>query len=171
MGIAHTNLLTGGGNPSEILKVSDDGTTLESPQYKIVIDAAHGVVSQIIDKSSSNRNAIAAGGSGNRLEIHWEDPNGMSAWSIGKINKVDPLLDPVQLKVIENGPARVTVAFDRQFQSTTLHQKISLPVSGPPEFELATEWKELGIADKIAPFLKVAFDVAAEKPKFIAQSP
>ena len=87
-----------------MLQISDDGTTLESPQYKIVIDAAHGVVSEILDKASG-KNAIASGGSGNRLEVHWEDPNGMRAWTIGKINKVDPLLDPVQLKVIESGPA------------------------------------------------------------------
>ena len=170
LGYRTYSFATGTGETSRMLQISDDGTTLESPQYKVVIDAAHGVVTEIFDKASG-KNAIATGGSGNRLEIHWEDPNGMSAWTIGKINKVDPLLDPVQLKVIESGPARVTVAFDRQFQSTTLHQKISLPLSGPPEFELATEWKEIGTADKVAPFLKVAFDVAAEKPKFIAQIP
>src|SRR5262249_50939605 len=50
--------------------ISTDGTALENADYKVVLDPAHGVVTSIFDKHN-NREALAAGGSGNRLEIHW----------------------------------------------------------------------------------------------------
>ena len=51
--------------------VSADGTTLENADFKIVLDPAHGVVTSIFDKQNK-RESLASGGSGNRLEIHWE---------------------------------------------------------------------------------------------------
>jgi alpha-mannosidase len=151
--------------------VSADGTSLENPEYRVTLDPARGVVTSIFDKRAA-RETLANGGSGNRLEIHWEEPNGMSAWVIGKINKVEPLLSSVSLRVIERGPVRAVVAFERQFQSSTLRQTITLHQQGPPEFGLATEWKELGSGDRPSPFLKVAFDVASgPQPKLTCQIP
>jgi alpha-mannosidase len=151
--------------------VSPDRTVLENPDFKLTIDPSRGVITSIFDKRNS-RESIATGGSGNRLEIHWEKPNGMSAWTIGKIDRVEALMSPVQLKVTESGPARVTVAWDRQFQATTIHQSVSLNPSGPPEFGMATEWKEIGGPDKEEPFLKVAFDIACgESPVVTYQIP
>ncbi len=124
-------------------RVSEDMSLLENKDFKLTIDPAHGVITSIYDKHN-NRESIATGGSANRLEIHWEKPNGMSAWTIGQIDHVEALTSPVQLKVTESGPARVTISWDRQFQATTIHQSVSLNPSGPPEFNIATEWKELG---------------------------
>jgi len=151
-------------------RVSDDGRTIENSQFRVTIDPSHGVVTSIFDKQN-NRESIAAGGSGNRLEVHWEQPNGMSAWSIGKIEKVEPLTGPVELKVNESGAARATVSWERKFGSTILRQTVSMAPLGPPEFSMATEWKELGAADKPCPFLKVAFDVNADAPKLTCQIP
>ena len=150
--------------------VHADGTVLENADYKVVVDPARGVVTEIIDKATG-RNSLTAGGSGNRLEVYWEEPVDMSSWIIGKIAKVEPLVSPVRLEVLESGPVRASIGFDRQFQTTILRQKISLAAAGPPEFELATEWKELGDGRNPSPFLKVAFDVAADAPKFVLQIP
>jgi alpha-mannosidase len=152
------------------VSISADGTVLENAQFKVVIDPKRGLVASIFDKQAK-RECIASGGSGNRLEIHWEQPGGMSAWTIGKIEKVDALTDPVKLKVSESDGVRVTVAWDRKFQATMLHQSVTLAERGAPEFALATEWKELGAKGKPSPFLKVAFDVAGDAPKFISQIP
>jgi len=143
--------------------ISNDGTVLENSEYKVVLDPTHGVVSSIVDKKSGHE-TIAPGGSGNRLEIHWEDPNGMSAWTIGTIRKIEPLVSPVKLQVTESGPARVTVQWTRHFGSSDLVQTVSLPVHGAPEFSLFTKWNEIGSADKPEPFLKVAFDLNAQHP-------
>ena len=167
--VYHTNKLPEDPAKAE-LKISDDGTTLDSAEYRVTVNPAHGVVTSIFDKKA-NRETLAKNGSGNRLEIHWEEPNGMSAWVIGKISKVEPLDGPVTLKVAEKTDVRVAVTFDRQFKSTTLHQTIALPVHGAPEFSLDTQWKELGSGAGLSPFLKVAFDIDAKDSKFTCQIP
>lgn len=150
--------------------ISADATILENPEYKVTFDPSRGVVTSVFDKKAK-RETIAPGGSGNRMEIHWERPHGMSAWIIGAIDRVDALTSPVAPKVVEQGPARVTIAWDRTFQSTTIHQTLSLPAHGAPEFTLDTQWKEIGAGDRLIPFLKVAFDVNADKPTFTLQVP
>jgi alpha-mannosidase len=147
-------------------KISEDNTTLENDDFRVVLDPARGVVTSVYDKKRGLE-SILAGGSGNRLEIHWEEPNGMSAWSIGKIAKVEPLVGPVKIERSDE----CSVRWDRTFQSTTIHQFVSLPPQGPPVFGYTTEWKELGGADKQEPFLKVAFDIRGNDPKLTIQIP
>jgi alpha-mannosidase len=153
------------GKPAGV-KVAADGSTIENDDFRVTFDANRGVVTSVFDKQA-NRESIAAGGSGNRLEVHWEEPNGMSAWTIGAIKKVEPLVSPVTVSVSDHG-----IAWERKFQSTTIQQRIVMGAKGPPEFQMNTEWKELGAGDKWCPFLKVAFDVnVGEKPKFTCQIP
>ena len=156
--------------PKSAASISSDGTTLENADYKITLDPAHGVLTSIFDKHN-NRETLAAGGSGNRLEIHWEKAQGSLAWVIGKIQRVEPLLGAITPTVTESGPVRVTVSWDRTFQSSTLHQSISLDAEGPPIFSLSTQWKELGSSAHEEPFLKTAFDVAATSPAATYQTP
>jgi alpha-mannosidase len=133
---------------------TDDGTILENDDFRIELDPARGVLTSIFDKTNK-RECIAPGGSGNRLEIHWEDPKGMSSWTIGPTLKVDGLEGPVKIERI--GIDRIQ--WRRHFQKTAIVQSLHLPPVGPPEFSIATEWKELGGTDTPGPFLKVAFDV------------
>jgi alpha-mannosidase len=152
------------------ISVMPGGSVMENRDFKVTIDPARGVVSSIIDKATG-RETIAQGGSANRLEIHWEKQRA-DAWTLNAIEKVDPLLEPVKLTVSETGPARATVAWDRKFQSTIIHQRVTLLPQGPPQFGIDTEWKELGAADKPCPMLKVAFDIAAgDKPVVTYQIP
>jgi alpha-mannosidase len=146
--------------------ISADKSTLENANYRVKFDASRGVVTSIFDKKR-NRETIASGGSGNRLEIHWEEPNGMSAWTIGAIKKIEPLVGPVNVTVVDN-----SLMWDRTFQSTSIRQTITMSKDAPPEFSMNTEWKELGAGDKLCPFLKVAFDInTGDNAKFTSQIP
>ena len=82
---------------------------------------------------------------------------------------INRLLTPTYGEIQVN--SRSTISWDRRFQSTTLHQHVSLAPHGPPVFELSTEWKELGSGEKRSPFLKVAFDVRVSDPKLTIQIP
>jgi alpha-mannosidase len=149
------------------VEVSRDGRTIENADFRVVFDASRGVVVSIHDKKRKQETLAPNGGTGNRLEIHWEKPNGMSAWTIGEIEKVEPLLGPVDVTVTDNG-----IRWERTFQSTTIHQSITMAATGPPEFAMETQWKELGGGDKLCPFLKVAFDILAGPiNKFACQIP
>jgi alpha-mannosidase len=166
----YTELALARSQPASGVVVSSDGTILENDQWRIEVDADRGVVRSIFDKKNE-REVLAANGSGNRLEIHWEDPNGMSAWGIGKIQKVEPLEGPVHLSVVERSSARATVSWERTFRDSTIVQTVSLSVGGAPEFSLSTEWKEIGTNKSTNPFLKVAFDVNVQNPKVTYQIP
>jgi alpha-mannosidase len=150
--------------------ISSDGTTLENPDFKIVLDPARGVVTSIFDKHA-HRESLRAGGNGDRLEIHWENPKDSNAWVIGKIGRIEPLVTPIKPQVTETGPVRVMVAWDRQFQSSTLHESIALNASGPPIFSLDTQWNGKGSFEHGQPFLKVAFDIDGANPVATYQIP
>jgi alpha-mannosidase len=150
--------------------VLSSDTTLENGEWKVVFDPNRGVVTSIFDKTNQ-RECIAPGGSGNRLEIHWEDPSGMSAWGIGKIQKVEALEGEVLQKAREGSPVRSTLKWQRKFRGSTIEQTVSLSARGAPEFSLSTEWKEIGTNKSPNPFLKVAFDVNVQNPKVTYQIP
>ncbi|MGI8905399.1 MAG: alpha-mannosidase [Candidatus Sumerlaeaceae bacterium] len=145
------------------LQVSADGTLIENSRYRMALDKSSGQVTSLVDKKSGYE-AIAPGGRGNRLEVHKEAPNGMSAWSIGEPKGRQSLNGPVELKVTESGPVRVTVQFSQRYGTSDLVQSVSLTEEGAPEFSLHTHWKELGSNDKPSPFLKVAFDLNLTSP-------
>lgn len=156
--------------PGEIpIALSQDNRAIGNHDFKITLNSA-GEVTSIFD-NRLKREFIAKGGTGNRLEIHWENPHGSSAWTIGRIDRVEPLQDSAGIRVEEAGPVRITLGWDRKFQSSVLHQTISLGQYGPPEFSLSTQWNELGSVDHHEPFLKVAFDIAGSNPVATYQVP
>lgn len=150
--------------------VNAQATVLENAEYRVQIDPTRGVVSSIIDRKNE-REIVAKGGSVNRMEVHMEAPNGMSAWVIGETTQVIALLDPVKLEVAERGPAKATVRWVRRYEGTDLVQTVSLPAKGAPEFGLDTKWNEKGNANKNCPFLKVAFDLAVTSPTMTYELP
>jgi alpha-mannosidase len=151
------------------ISLSQNNQSLENRDFKVTLNMTGGV-SSIYDKRLK-REFIAPGGSGNRLEIAWENPRTSSAWTIGHIDRVEPLHASEAPHVAEAGPARITLAWDCKFQSSILHQSISLGQYGPPVFSLATKWNELGSVDHHEPFLKVAFDMAVDSPTATYQIP
>jgi alpha-mannosidase len=137
--------------------------TFENERFRVVLDPTRGVITSVFDKESG-KEAISQGGTGNRLEVHWEADDGMSAWNIGHILRVQPLTAPVDVQVLENGPVLAKVAWIRRFQSTDIQQTVTLSAVGAPEFSIDTQWNELGHSGQPSPFLRVAFDVASNHP-------
>jgi alpha-mannosidase len=154
-----------GETPPAAVTVSGDGTILENANLKVTIDATTGRIASLLDKRTQ-RQLIRAGGSGNRLEIHWERFNDMSAWSFGPIDHVESLDSPVTLKVVETGPARVAVEFTRKWRENLITQRVALTTGGDMvDCRLSVDWKETGDRNKLSPCLRLAFDLDLKDPQ------
>lgn len=157
--------------PSSGVQVSEDGSILENEHLLVEIDREKGIVKRIFQKESA-REILAPGSSGGRLEIHWESPTQMSAWVIGKIERIEPLETPVSMSVIERGPVRVAISLSRPFRESLLVKEISLTAgSRQLDFKLDVEWKEKGSQNEPNPFLKVAFDLNLTHPSAVFEIP
>ena len=141
-------------------QLQNGGAVLDNAFYRVTLDN-RGLATSIFDKRRKVE-TLRKGGTGNRLEVSYEAP--ADAWTIGNISRVETLDAPVKMEISESGPARASVRWTRRFASSDLVQTVSLSQSGAPEFSLDTKWNELGAPDKPCPFLKVAFDVAAQNP-------
>jgi alpha-mannosidase len=151
--------------------VSEDGTVLENENLKVVLDPATGTIRSLFDKRLK-REFVASGKSANRMEIHYERPNGMPAWDIGAIDRVEPQDCPVTLSVVERGPVRCTVEFSRKMLASIVTQRVSLIAGGDSVVcSLAIDWKETGNMHPQWPFLKVAFDLAVENGRTTYETP
>ncbi|MBI1853972.1 MAG: alpha-mannosidase, partial [Planctomycetes bacterium] len=141
-----------------LARAKDD--VLETDQLRVAIDPETGALTSIRDLKNG-REILGAGEKGLVFEAHWEKPHGMSAWQIGDIEKIEPLLSRAQVELVHNDPFRVTSRITRKFHDSTITTDVSL-TSGLPrvDFETTIDWKEKGGEDHAAPFLKVAFPLA-----------
>lgn len=151
------------------VEVRDGGYTAENSKYVVEFDQHDGCISRLYDKVN-NRELAAKGAGLGRLEIHWENPEGMSAWVIGKIAKVDTLA-PVS-STTHTGPdyAEVTFtyklpAYNNPGKDTTIQQTFRLS-SGSDEVTVNVDcdWQAIGTGQTKNPTLRVAFDTAFANP-------
>jgi len=154
------------GEPGTGATVSSDGRILENQRLRLELDPTSGTIRRLYDKLAE-RELVPAGGQMNRFEIHWEEPSGMPAWDIGRIERVEVLGSPIQLHVVESGPERVRVESVRRWRENTITQRIGLLAnSDRVECELLVDWKETGEGNPAHwPFLRVAFDHALNQPE------
>jgi len=105
-----------------------------------------------------------------RLEAHFENPQGMSAWVMGHISRVDAL-KPITASVTENGD-EVKVRFDYPLGASNAISKPS-PISQTLtirngsdliESEVQCDWNAIGTDASPNPTLRVAVDYASAKP-------
>ncbi|TAN24061.1 MAG: alpha-mannosidase [Acidobacteria bacterium] len=125
-------------NPSQ-LKVTDH--SLENARYRVSIDAA-GDVSSIFDKTL-NRELLRAP---MRFSFQTEDPTVWPAWNMDWDDQNKParayVSGPAQIKMIENGPARVTVQITRDSQGSHFVQTVSLAAGAQRVvFGADVDWK------------------------------
>ncbi len=108
--------------PSQ-LRVSNH--ELENQYYRVTINAA-GDVSSIFDKSL-NRELLAAPA---RLAISYDNPQQWPAWNMDWDQEQAPpkayVSGPAKVRVVENGPARVSVEVSRETAGSRFVQTISL---------------------------------------------
>jgi alpha-mannosidase len=103
------------------------------------------------------RDVLAAGQTGNQLVAFEDRPLTYDAWDIDIFyeEKPYPLHEATQVRLIEQGPVRVTLEVVRAFLSSTIRQRISLWRSSPRiDFATEIDWHEHQI------LLKAAFPLA-----------
>ncbi|HZU66427.1 MAG TPA: alpha-mannosidase [Ktedonobacteraceae bacterium] len=116
---------------------------LRNQYYDLWIDA-QGEMSRLYDRSAE-RDVLAAGETGNRLIAYEDRPLNFDAWDIDLFyeEKPYPLRAVTAIRIIEQGPVRVTVEVVRHYLSSSITQRISL-WRGSPRIDIATQidWHE-----------------------------
>ena len=137
------------------LKVTN--TSLENTRYKVQLDA-EGDVSSVYDKSLGKELLSAP----IRLAISTDSPKQWPAWNMDfDQEQAAPrayVKGPAQIRVKENGPARISIEVTREAEGSKFVQTVSLAAGDAGnrvEFANAIDWKTL------ASNLKVAFPLSA----------
>lgn len=149
------------------VQVRDAGYTLENENLIAEFDKDKGVIRRLVDKKSGHE--FAAGGLG-RLEADYELPGEMSAWTIGKIARVDqvkPLVSDTKV-----GPDYADVIFYYEIASTNNPGKETIVKqdfrleSGADKLtcDIDCDWNVIGSPKTPNPMLRVAFDSGLAKP-------
>ena len=151
--------------PFTAIQEADDYYHVSTRFYEIEIHKHSGRVTTLLDKRANRfvvrREQIGwrlKNGCLNTLEVHYEEPTPMSAWTIGSVKGVQSLISGAKSRIIEDGPVRKRIRFEHEFDSSTLCQDILIyPDSPRIDFETHVDWKEYGDFHRDAPMLKVSF--------------
>ncbi len=137
------------------LKVTE--SSLENERYRIAIDR-NGDVSSILDKKINHELLSAP----IRLAISTDNPRQWPAWNMDFEDEQKPprafVGGPVKISVVENGPARVSLAVERETEDSKFVQTISLSAGDAGnriEFRNVIDWKTRNAN------LKASFPLAA----------
>jgi alpha-mannosidase len=143
--------------PSSELKVSE--SSLENARYRVTVDA-NGDVSSIYDKSIKHELLAAPA----RLASQTEHPFDWPGWNMDWADQQKPprgyVSGPAQIRVMENGPARVAVEVTRETEDSKFVQTISLAAGNRVEFANVIDWKTKEAALKASFPLTVANHLA-----------
>jgi alpha-mannosidase len=105
------------------LKVTEN--TLENAKFKVTIDA-DGDITSIYDKVNHRETLRAPA----RLEFLHENPEAWPAWNMDYADRMHApvayVTGPAQIRIVENGPARVAIEVVRQAMGSVVRQTISL---------------------------------------------
>lgn len=136
-------------------------TSLENSKYAVKLDAGGDVIS-IFDKTA-NRELLS---SPIKLEFHYERPEQWPAWNMDWQDRNKPAAGfvdgPAKIQIVENGPARVALAVERQSRHSKFVQVIRLAANGSRdkiEFNTFIDW-----ATKESS-LKAAFPLTVSNPQ------
>jgi alpha-mannosidase len=131
--------------------------TIENELLKVEVDFASGAVSAIIDKETGY-NFVPEGKLLGLLEVHQENPHGMTAWVIGHAPTVTQLTQGGKMNVIAKGPNRGIVRVDHKYSSSDISVEIGLDAGAREiDFKVRTRWTEIGTPQTGVPMLKAAF--------------
>ncbi|HEY0867922.1 MAG TPA: glycoside hydrolase family 38 C-terminal domain-containing protein, partial [Fimbriimonas sp.] len=160
------------------LKVQDSfpevGPTISNQNLVALFDEKAGTIRQLIDLSKGGRiDYTDLKGSMGRLELHQEEPHGMSAWTLGRITKVS------DIPVVEVKEGKNSVSFVHRMDSqnnpskpTTIIQTFTLlPDSDRIEVDVEADWNHIGNGRTGVPLLRAAFDTNLENPKATYEVP
>jgi alpha-mannosidase len=155
------------GGKADSVACRNGGRSLSTARHDVDLDPRTGAIARFFDKAG-RRNVL--GGPGNDLKIHWEEPHGMSAWTIGNFTRVEPLGPAAGLEVVECGPVRARVRARRAWgKSAFVVDTLVYADLDHLEVSLDVDWREKGDAKAGSPFLKAHFPLAA-KPATVRAS-
>ncbi|MGC8863864.1 MAG: alpha-mannosidase, partial [Armatimonadota bacterium] len=150
------------GTESMIAEISDRGV-MENEFLRVEVDSASGAIAHLIDKETGF-DYVPEGLLMGVLEGYQEIPHGMTAWVIGQIKEVEPLVDGGAMHITQRGPNRVAVRTDRKWRDSHISVEIGLNAgSRVVDFTLRTRWVERGTPETGVPMLRVAFPVNVER--------
>ena len=124
--------------PCSIYTTSEGYVTLHNTYYDLIIDA-HGEIQRLYDKRAE-RDVFVEGQTGNQLIAYEDRPLNFDAWDIDLFyeEKPYPLLSTPTLRIVEEGPVRVTVEVEHFYLASRITQRISL-WRASPRIDIATE--------------------------------
>ncbi len=141
--------------------------SLENAHYRVELDA-DGDVSSIYDKDL-HKELLAAP---MRLAISTDAPKQWPAWNIDFDQEQAPprayVSGPAQIRIVENGPARVAIEVTRETEGSKVVQTVSLAAGDAGDrvvFGNAIDWRTL------AANLKATFALTAENPTLKPAAP
>ena len=148
-----------GSGPASTLKVT--ARSLENARYKVTVNDA-GDVASIFDKKLNKE--LLAGPM--RLSFQSEAPSVWPAWNMDWNDQKAPprayVSGPVNIRVLENGPARVALEITRDSEGSHFVQTVSLAAGSAGDrvgFGANVDWKTGGSA------LMADFPLTASSPK------
>ena len=143
-----------------------DEYVLDNGVVRVVIDA-HGRITSLVD-SATEREAIAPGEVGNRLQLHRDIPNQWDAWDVDEhYRRVVTELDRADAVELEADDDHATVIVRRSFGRSSLEQRITLAAAAPSvEISNDLEWREKQKLLKIGFGLDVHADRSASETQF-----
>jgi len=148
-----------------------DLAILTSARYDLGVDLASGQITRLVDRSLQ-RNLVPPGKALDVLQAHLEEPNGMSAWTIGHVAKVIDLSQASDVRVVERGPVRATIEVKHPFRQSSFVQRIRLYEGVDRlDFDLTADWREIGTGEQGGVMMKVAFPLALDNPRATFEIP
>jgi alpha-mannosidase len=145
---------------------SSDAIVLDNGVVRAVIDGA-GRITSMVD-AATQREAIAPGQVGNRLQLHRDIPNQWDAWDVDEhYRRVVTELDTADSIDLNADDEQATVIVRRTFGSSTLEQRIVL-AAGSPSVEIVNDldWHERQKLLKLGFELDVHADRSASETQF-----
>ncbi len=146
--------------PAPAGELAVDRRTLSNDRYRVTLDEA-GNIASVFDKRIA-RELLA---SPLRLQLFGDEPRKWAAWEVEYAALSAPPREvvggPAEVRVVEDGPARVALEVVRRAAGSTFTQRIRLAAGGAGDrVELLTDvdWRSTGT------LLKATFPVAAANP-------
>ncbi len=130
-------------NPALTSALAVTPNSLENARYRVTLDT-NGDINSIFDKSL-NRELLSAP---MRLSFHTENPSQYPAWNMDWDDRQKPARDfvvgPAQIRIVESGPARVSLEVKRTTENSTFTEQIRLAAgSGGDRVEILNhiDWR------------------------------
>lgn len=157
--------LVSGEAPKAGLDVRDGGATVETDRYIVEFDRKAGQIKRLFDKGAKRECTTTGLG---RLEAHWENVQGMSAWVLGKIEKVDRLA--ATDATFEHGADWASATFRYTLPAwnslggeSVITQRFRIPAEGEEiTCDVECTWNAVGTNQSPNAMLRVAFDTGVQ---------